>query len=246
MIKVDKPMAKEIPRPSRTGIRTLVIDIGASGIKALVLDGAGRPLTVSDRVKTPSPSTPGAVMSVIQRLARRQGRFDRVAVGFPGVIRNGLVEGALNLDERWCGFSLAEKLESKVGKPVRVANDADLHGFGAISGRGVELVITLGTGFGSALFVDGKLVPNLEVALYPPEGKTYGKILGNAARKKVGNRKWNKRLSQVIEVLYRVFNYDYLYIGGGNSNKVKQKLPRNVRIVPNMAGLLGGIALWKE
>jgi polyphosphate glucokinase len=225
-----------------------VVDIGASGIKALVLDAAGRPLTVRDRVKTPSPSTPGAVLSVIRRLARRQGRFDRVAVGFPGVIRNGVVETASNLglDQKWCGFRLAEKLESKLGRPVRVANDADLQGFGAISGRGVELVITLGTGFGSALFVDGKLVPNLEVALYPLGGKTYGRMLGESARKKVGNKKWNKRLSQVIEVLYSVFNYDHLYIGGGNSIKVKQKLPRNVRIVPNTAGLLGGIALWKE
>jgi polyphosphate glucokinase len=242
-------MPKKISRASKKrGDRTLVVDIGASGIKALVLDAAGRPLTVRDRIKTPSPSTPGAVLNVIRRLARRQGRFDRVAVGFPGVIRNGVVETASNLglDQKWCGFRLAEKLESKLGRPVRVANDADLQGFGAISGRGVELVITLGTGFGSALFVDGKLVPNLEVALYPLDGKTYGRMLGEAARKKVGNKKWNKRLSQVIEVLYSVFNYDHLYIGGGNSIKVKQKLPRNVRIVPNTAGLLGGIALWKE
>jgi polyphosphate glucokinase len=242
-------MPKKISRASkRGGDRTLVVDIGASGIKALVLDAAGRPLTVRERIKTPSPSTPGAVLSVIRRMARRQGRFDRVAVGFPGVIRNGVVETASNLglDQKWCGFRLAEKLESKLGRPVRVANDADLQGFGAISGRGVELVITLGTGFGSALFVDGKLVPNLEVALYPLDGKTYGRMLGEAARKKVGNKKWNKRLSQVIEVLYSVFNYDHLYIGGGNSIKVKQKLPRNVRIVPNTAGLLGGIALWKE
>lgn len=242
-------MPKKISRASkRGGDRTLVVDIGASGIKALVLDAAGRPLTVRDRIKTSSPSTPSAVLSAIGRLARRQGRFDRVAVGFPGVIRNGVVETASNLglDQKWCGFRLAEKLESKLGRPVRVANDADLQGFGAISGRGVELVITLGTGFGSALFVDGRLVPNLEVALYPLDGKTYGRMLGESARKKVGNKKWNKRLSQVIEVLYSVFNFDHLYIGGGNSIKVKQKLPRNVRIVPNTAGLLGGIALWKE
>jgi polyphosphate glucokinase len=242
-------MRKKISRASkRRGDRTLVVDIGGSGIKALVLDGAGRPLTVRERIKTPSPSTPRAVLSVIGRLAIRQGGFERVAVGFPGVIRNGVVETASNLalDQKWCGFRLAEKLESKLGRPVRVANDADLQGFGAISGRGVELVLTLGTGFGSALFVDGKLVPNLEVALYPLNGKTYGRVLGEAARKKVGNKKWNKRLSQVIELLYHVFNYDHLYIGGGNSIKVKQKLPRNVRIVPNTAGLLGGIALWKE
>jgi polyphosphate glucokinase len=129
---------------------------------------------------------------------------------------------------------------------VRVVNDADMHGFGAISGRGVELVITLGTGFGSALFVDGKLVPNLEVALYPLNGETYQDMLGNAARKKVGNRRWNKRLNHAITALYELFHYDQLYIGGGNSEKVKLNTPPGVRIVPNIAGLLGGIALWKE
>jgi polyphosphate glucokinase len=122
-------MPKKISRASkRGGDRTLVVDIGASGIKALVLDAAGRPLTVRERIKTPSPSTPSAVLSAIGRLVRRQGRFDRVAVGFPGVIRNGVVETASNLglDQKWCGFRLAEKLESKLGRPVRVANDADL------------------------------------------------------------------------------------------------------------------------
>ncbi|HEU4345458.1 MAG TPA: ROK family protein [Candidatus Binatia bacterium] len=226
--------------------RTLVIDIGASGIKALVLDAAGRPVTVRGRIKTPSPPTPRPVLKVIQLLAKRQGRFDRVAVGFPGVVRRGIIETSSNLDKKWCGFRLAEKLEAKLGKPVRIANDADMHGFGAISGRGVELVITLGTGFGSALFVDGTLVPNLEVALYPMDGNNYGRRLGNAARKKVGNKKWNKRLGEAIEALYRVFNYDHLYIGGGNSKKVKLDLPPGVQIVPNVVGLLGGIALWKE
>ena len=240
-------MAKRISRrhSRRGGIRTLAVDIGASGIKALILDEAGRPLTVRSRIKTPSSSTPAAVLRVIQRLARKQGGYDRVAVGFPGVVRNGMIETASNLNQKWCGFRLGEKLESKLRRPVRVANDADMQGFGAISGRGVELVITLGTGFGSALFVDGKLVPNLEVALYPLDGKTYEEMLGNAVRKKAGNKKWNRRLHHAIVGLHRLFNYDYLYIGGGNSEKVTLNLPPGVRIVPNVTGLLGGIALWK-
>jgi polyphosphate glucokinase len=240
-------MAKKTPRvPEKRSVRTLVIDIGASGVKALILDAAGRPVTVRSRIKTPSPPTPAAVLKVIQRLAKRQGRFDRVAVGFPGVVRNGIIETSSNLDQKWCGFRLAEKLEPKLRRPLRVANDADMHGFGAISGRGVELVITLGTGFGSALFLDGKLVPNLEVALYPLDGNNYGHRLGNAARKNVGNRKWNKRLSKAIDALHHVFNYDHLYIGGGNSKKIKLNLPPGVQIIPNVVGLLGGIALWKE
>lgn len=240
-------MAKRSSRQAaRAGIRTLAVDIGASGIKALIMDESGRPLTVHDRIKTPFPSTPVAVLRVIRRLAKKQGRFDRVAVGFPGVVRNGSIETESNLDRKWRGFRLAEKLEAKLGKPVRVANDADMHGFGAISGRGVELVITLGTGFGSALFLNGNLVPNLEIALYPQDGKNYGQRLGNAARKKVGNRKWNIRLSHAIDALLRVFNYDHLYIGGGNSKKVTLKLPPGVTIVPNVTGLLGGIELWRE
>jgi polyphosphate glucokinase len=239
-------MAKKISRAiDRKGIRTLVVDIGGSGIKVLVLDGAGRPLTVRDRKKTPSLATPSAILKVIQLLARRQGRFDRVAVGFPGVIRHGMIETAQNLHEKWRGFRLAQKLESKLHKPVRVVNDADLQGFGAISGRGVELVITLGTGFGSALFVDGQLVPNLEIALYPLGRRTYQDMLGDAARRKVGNKRWNRRLSRAIEALYLVFNYDHLYIGGGNSKKIRLDLPPGVRIVPNVVALHGGIQVWK-
>jgi polyphosphate glucokinase len=117
---------------------------------------------------------------------------------------------------------------------------------GAISGRGVEMVITLGTAFGSALFVDGKLVPNLELALYPESKKTYQDMLGDAARKRAGNRKWNKRLRRAIKALADVFNYERLYIGGGNSSKVQMKLPDNVRVVPNECALLGGNALWEE
>ena len=231
----------------KTGIRTLVVDIGGSGIKALVLDSSGRPLTTRSRIITPSPPVPAAVLKVVQRLAAKHARFDRVSVGFPGVVRSGITETAPNLTKQWGGFALAESLEAKLGKPVRIANDADVQGFGAISGHGVELMITLGTGFGSALFVDGKLVPNLEVAHHPfLRSKTYEDLLGNAARKKVGNKKWNRRLGKAIEALRHLFNYDYLYIGGGNGKKVRLELPQNVRLVSNVAGLLGGIALWEE
>jgi polyphosphate glucokinase len=222
-----------------------VVDIGGSGIKALVLNNNGRPLTVRSRIKTPARPTPDAVLKVIRRLAEEHAKFDRISVGFPGVVRNGVTETAPNLNKRWSGFPLAEELESKLGRPVRVANDADVQGFGAISGHGVELVITLGTGFGSALFVDGKLVPNLEVAHHPfLRSKTYEDLLGNAARKKVGKKQWNRRLGKAIEALQHLFNYDHLYIGGGNAKKVTLKLPQNVQLVPNIAGLLGGIALW--
>ena len=228
-------------------LRTLAIDIGGTGIKAVTLSTTGKPLTKRARVKTPRPATPAAVMNTIAELAKAQGSFDRVSVGFPGVVRRGITLNAPNLNGKWGGFHLADALTKKLGVPVRVANDADVQGFGVITGHGVELVITLGTGFGSGLFVDGKLVPNLEIGHHPlQKGKTYEDLLSDAALKKVGKRKWNKRLVKAIQTLDRTFNYDRLYIGGGNAERITVKLPSNVKIVSNVAGLLGGLALWRD
>lgn len=228
-------------------IHTLAVDIGGTGIKAIVLDEAGKPLTERGRVKTPQPATPAAVMNTIVGMAKAQGTFDRVSVGFPGVVRHGVTVTAPNLAPSWKGFDLGKALSKKLGKPVKVANDADVQGFGAIAGRGVELVITLGTGFGSALFVDGTLVPNLEVAHHPfKRNRTYEELLGIKALKKVGNEKWNNRLKRAIESLEHLFNYDCLYIGGGNAKRITIKLPPNAKVVENIAGLLGGIALWHD
>jgi len=228
-------------------VRTLAVDIGGTGIKSIVLDEVGKPLTERGRVKTPRPATPAAIIAVIAESAKTQGDFDRVSIGFPGVVSRGVTVTAPNLDQKWRGFHLAEALSKKLGKPVRVANDADVQGFGAIEGHGVELVITLGTGFGSALFVDGKLVPNLEVAHHPfRRDRTYEENLGIAALKKVGKKKWNKRLEKAILSLEHMFNYDHLYIGGGNAQKITLALPASVKVVSNVAGLLGGIALWRD
>ena len=164
--------------------------------------------------------------------------FDRVAVGFPGVIVGGIVKQAPNLAKEWQGFNIADVLQARLKKPVRVANDADVQGFGAISGRGVEVVVTLGTGVGTSLFVDGRLVPNLEI------GKDK---LRNAALHKVGKKKWNKRLVKFIRQLDEVFHFTRLYIGGGNSREVDVGLlPAHVTIISNLNGLVGGIALWRD
>lgn len=226
--------------------KTLAIDIGGTGTKAIILDEQGAPLTERGRQPTPQPATPKAILGVIGQLAKAQGSFDRVSVGFPGVIRHGVVSTAPNLDSSWRGFNLVAGLTRILRKPVRAANDADVQGFGAIKGKDIELVITLGTGFGSALFVDGKLVPNLEIGHHPfRNGKTYEEQLGDQALKKIGNKKWNKRLIKAIETLDRVLNFDHLYIGGGNNKKVTAPLPKKVTLVSNAAGLLGGIAFWK-
>ena len=228
-------------------MRTLTVDIGGSGIKVMVLDEAGNALTERSRVETPQPPKPDAVINAIAQLASGQGEFHRVSVGFPGVVRGGVTETAVNLDPDWIGFDLAAVLSKRLDKPVRVINDADMQGLAAISGEGVELVITLGTGFGSALFLDGKLVPNLEMGHHEfRKGETYEQQLGRAALEKAGQKKWNSRLEKAIASLEHLFNYDYLYIGGGETKKITLQLPPNVKIVPNVSGLLGGIALWRD
>jgi polyphosphate glucokinase len=228
-----------------TNPRTLAVDIGGTGIKTLILDAAGKPLTERARADTPRPATPHAVIAVVQELARQQGDFDRVSVGFPGVVRKGVAETAWNLGKSWIGFDLDRALTKALGKPVRACNDADAQGLGVVRGRGVELVITLGTGFGSSLFLDGRLVPNLQLAHHAAwRSKTYEEELGLKALEKAGKAKWNRRLLKAIRSLRLLLNYDTLYIGGGNAKKITVDLPARVKVVPNVAGLLGGIALW--
>ncbi len=186
---------------------TLAIDIGGSGIKAMVLDEVGNSISDRLRISTPDPATPAAVMDVIFTLAHNQGSFDRISVGFPGVVERGVTKSAHNLDDDWLGFDLKSAIERRLGKPVQVRNDADIQGYGAISGRGIELVITLGTGFGSALFHDGKLMPNLELAHHNfRKGKTYEQQLRKKALKKKGKKKWNKRVKKAISSLEAAFH----------------------------------------
>jgi polyphosphate glucokinase len=227
-------------------MRTLCIDIGGSGIKAIVLDAEGTPLTERGRIETPQPAAPEAVLEVIQKLALQQGEFDRVSVGFPGVVADGVTRTAPNLHESWAGFALARSIEERLQKPVRAANDAGVQGLGVIEGRGVEAVITLGTGMGFGLYVDGRYVPNVELAHHPfAKNKTYEERVGNAARKKIGNKRWNRRVREVFAVMGPVFNYRRLYVGGGNARHLSRDgLPETVTIVDNLAGLLGGIRLW--
>jgi polyphosphate glucokinase len=238
----------ETPVVESTGLRTLSVDIGGSGVKLMVLDENGTPLTERARQDTPQPAKPQPIVDVIVALANSQTvSYDRISVGFPGVVHDGVVYTAPNLDPDWRGYDLADTLSQVLGKPARVANDADVQGFGAIEGKGLELVLTLGTGLGSALFIDGRLVPNLELAHHPfRKDCTYEEQLGRAALDKAGKKKWNKRVKKAIELLAKIINYRALYIGGGNAKKLSNDLPTNVHTVSNEAGILGGIALWRN
>lgn len=227
-------------------LQVLSVDIGGSGIKAMVLDESGQPTTERQRIETPAYPNPPAVLDVIAQLAEIQGEFSHVSVGFPGVVQNGIIKTAVNLNSEWIDYDFAKTLSDRLQTPVRVANDADIQGYGAISGKGVELVVTLGTGFGSALFINGHLVPNLEIAHHPfIKDKTYEQQLGRKAMKKSGKKAWNRHLAQAIKNLEHLFNYDTLYIGGGETKRIQITLPDNVQIVSNQAGILGGIALWQ-
>jgi polyphosphate glucokinase len=225
---------------------TLAIDIGGTGIKELLLDGKGKPISEREREDTPQPATPTAVLNVIDSIAARIGKFDRASVGFPGVVKRGATLTAHNLHPKWVGFDLEKVLSRRWRKPVRVANDAAVQGYAAIQGKGVELVITLGTGFGSSLFTNGYLVPGLELAHHPwRQDKTYEDYLGKHGLEKYGRKRWNKLLLKAIEQIEALFNYDHLYIGGGNALKIDFPLPKHVTRVPNEDGLLGGVMLWR-
>lgn len=245
--KIAPIKAEEAPRPAARGVQTLAVDIGGSGVKTMVLDNSGKPLTDRLRAKTPNPATPRAISAIIAAFAKQLGEFDRVSVGFPGVIKKGVVYTAANLDRKWIGYDFAGNLAKELGKPVRVANDAVVQGLGAVSGIGVELVITLGTGMGAGLYLDGRPIPSLEMGHHPfRNGKTYEDELGRRALEREGRKKWNKRLGEAIDQLYRLFYYDRLYIGGGNAAKIAIKLPKNATVISNEDGILGGIRLWER
>jgi polyphosphate glucokinase len=229
-------------------MRTLSVDVGGSHVKASVLSASGKMLHERVRADTPADVTPGRLVGIIAELAAQLPSYDRVSVGFPGVVRDGVIRTAPNLgDDRFARFNLARALERKLGAPVRVCNDADVQGFGAIRGKGVEMVITLGTGFGTSIFEDGRLGPHIELAHHPfHHDHTYEDELGDAALKKVGKRTWNRRLALALETLRALTWFDHLYIGGGNSRNVKLDLPSDISVVDNKAGILGGVRLWSS
>jgi len=122
-----------------------------------------------------------------------------------------------------------------------------VQGFGAIGGKGLEMVLTLGTGAGTALFYDGKVLPHLELSHHPIKGNDdYDGYVGRAVLDRKGPKAWSKRVERLIGVLRTVTNFDHLYIGGGNAKQLDLKLPPDVTIVSNKKGLVGGIALWRD
>ncbi|WP_242395355.1 ROK family protein [Anaeromyxobacter oryzisoli] len=225
---------------------TLGVDIGGSGVKAMRVSARGAPVSARVRVVTPRPATPRALLAVLAQVVEAAGPFDRVVVGFPGVVEDGVVRSAPNLDGAWAGVDLAARVARLAGRPAKVLNDAGLHGFGAVAGEGVEVCVTLGTGMGFSLFVDGAYVPNVELGHHPLRGaRTYEDLVGAPALEKIGKRKWSRRVGEALAQIQATFNPRAIWVGGGNARKLVGGLPRNVHAVANVVGLLGGPRAWE-
>ncbi len=227
---------------------TLAIDIGATGLKAGVLDATSEIIVPRARVETPEKSTPENVVEALTELASPMGVYDRISIGFPGVVRGGHVLTAPNLgNNAWHDYPLAPELARRLGKPVRMLNDATVHGLGVITGTGLECVVTLGTGLGFALFDSGRLTPHLELSHHPiHDDEDYDAYIGNIAMQKIGRKRWNKRLKYALACIRNLTGYDTLFIGGGNARHIKFELDQNIRIVSNEAGIEGGVRLWDK
>lgn len=229
-------------------MKILTIDIGGSHIKATILDEAGTMIQDYEKLVTPVPSFPENVLQTIKELIKNFPEYDKISSGFPGYVKKGIIKTAPNLGtELWKDYDFANALTTMLNKPSKVVNDADMQGLGVVNGTGLEMVITLGTGFGTALLQDGNLLPHLELAHHPvSKDRTYDEYVGEKAFVSKGVDHWNRRVVKVLGILKTVFNYDHLYIGGGNARKINFKLDENITITTNRDGIKGGAKLWKQ
>jgi len=243
-------------------MKALGIDIGGSGIKGAPVDTAtGRLLAEKKRIETPEPSTPAAVLAATKELIAHFKWKGPVGIGFPGVVKHGIIGPVGNLDQAWVGRNGAAAFGKATGCPVVLVNDADAAGlaearFGA--GRGVEgsvLLLTLGTGIGSALISDGVLYPNSEMGSFPWRGRIAEKWFSGAARKRRGMslKEWGKAVSPYLAILERILSPDLIILGGGVStkgDKLLRNLTCNAKVVvatlKNRAGIVGAAIAAEE
>jgi polyphosphate glucokinase len=233
----------------------LGIDIGGTGIKGAPVDvKTGELLAPRERILTPTPATPDAVAEVVGELFKHFDWTGPAGATFPAVVKDGVARTAANVDQAWIGTDAAALFTKACGAPVTVLNDADAAGiaemeFGVGKGRGgVVIMTTLGTGIGSALFLDGELVPNTELGHIEVRGKDAEKRASEIVREREGLtwEKWAKRLDEYYQVLEALFSPDLIIIGGGVSKKAEKFLSllhTQAEIAPaqlqNEAGIVG-------
>ncbi len=242
---------------------TLAVDCGGGGIKASVLDSSGTLHAPAIRVPTPYPLPPERLVDTVAAIADQLPPSGRATIGMPGMLRHGVVVATPHyvtrsgphtrvlpeLVQAWAGCDIQAAIADRLGIPTLVLNDAEVHGAGVVSGTGVELVLTLGTGLGSALFDGGRLAPHLELSHAPVRwGTSYDAYIGEIERARLGDARWSRRVRRVVDGLRPVFWWDRLYLGGGNSRQVTPnvlvQLGDDVVVVPNQAGIVGGVRAW--
>lgn len=242
---------------------TLSIDCGGLSLKASVLDSAGTLHAQPISIPTPYPLSPQRLIQAFEELALQLPRFDRITVGMPGMIRHGVVvhtphyinaKGPRTRVEpallaQWRGVDIQSAISDHFNKPTLVLNDAQVHGAGLVTGAGLEVVITLGTGLGFSIFDGGKLAPHIELSHAPiRRGTSYDTWIGEHERRRLGDSFWSRRIRLMVEDLRPVFYWDRLYLGGGNSRRIRagvlEVLGDDVVIVSNTAGILGGVRAW--
>ncbi|MBA3744755.1 ROK family protein [Sporichthya sp.] len=246
--------------PGGPGERTLTFDVGGTGLKATVLDGTGVPLVDRVRVRTRYPCPPERLIATLLEVSERLPAFDRISVGLPGMIRGGRVLATPHfvteagpftpvrpdLLAAWKDYDAATELHKSFACPVRVVNDAELAGFGVVTGTGFEVLLALGTGLGAAMFDKGRLLPKLELSQAPfRRGESYDEQLGDHARRAVGNVTWTRRFERALARWHAVLWWDRLYVGGGNAKHLVGELGFEHQRVGNDAGVLGGYKLWQ-
>lgn len=233
----------------------LGIDIGGSGIKGAPVDIAAGDLTDDrHRIPTPDPSTPAAVAEVVGEIARHFDWRGPIGCTFPAVVQHGVVHTAANVDDSWIGVDAVTLLERATGCPVRVINDADAAGLAEMTlgagkhRNGVVMMLTLGTGIGTAVFVDGHLLPNTELGHLEIRGKDAEERATDRVRKEkdLSWKKWAKHVDEYLKYLEFYFSPDLFIIGGGVSKKHHKffhYLSTRADIVPaqllNEAGIVG-------
>ncbi|MGI9538780.1 MAG: polyphosphate--glucose phosphotransferase [Miltoncostaeaceae bacterium] len=231
------------------------IDIGGTGIKAAAVDlEAGDLAGERVRIPTPNPPTPDAVMETAAKTIAGLPADAAVGVGFPGAFVDGEVMESPNMDPGWIGLNARDAFTERFGRPATLLNDADAAGvaevrFGAGKGvKGVVLVLTLGTGIGSALFTDGHLVPNTEIGHIELRGKDAELRAAASVRKRkdLSWKRWAKRLNEYLDAVDRLFWPDLIILGGGVSKKPEKFVPHlDVRApvepaqLANRAGIVG-------
>ncbi len=239
------------------------IDIGGSGMKAAPVDLSDLGKLTSDRhrISTPSPATPDAVAGVVVELVQHFEWEGPVGIALPSVVRNGIVHSAANIDDSWIDVDARSLFSSALGHEVVVMNDADAAGvaemsFGAGVGRGgVVMALTFGTGIGSALFIDGHLVPNTELGHLEFRGESFERWAAASARKRedLSWKKWAARVSTYLETIDALFSPDVVIVGGGASKSADKWIPlieaRPEILVANFAnsaGIVGAAMASKE